>query len=255
MNWSGKGFALADVDDAEPAEIAVLRAERSIDDRDVLDQFRAQRLQRTQVSLAVALRALILLDVVHQHLQAAVHAAVIQVEAEAPDFERLAAALVLAGVDAGVQLLQHLVVAGEQRAVEDFGVAEVDGGLEAFGGDDHGLFLGGELFELQISDGLIWDPNGSRDRRKARCDGLQVILAWCGVLELVLTGSVGVRSCYEGIAAEQLDLCSNDDLSLRVRESPREKRLGLSRNQEGGQHQKCFAYKEFPPLHSATLSL
>ena len=66
------------------------------------------------------LRALVLLDVVHQHFQPAVYAAVIEIESEAPDLERLAAAFVLAGIDSGVELLEDLVVAGEQRALEDF---------------------------------------------------------------------------------------------------------------------------------------
>ncbi len=125
----GQGFALADVHHAQAAEIAILRAEGAVDDGDVLDQFRAERLQRAEVALAVALRALILLDVVHQHLQPAVDAAVIEIEAEAADLERLAAAFMLAGVDAGIQLLQHLIVAREQGAVEDLGVAQVDGGF------------------------------------------------------------------------------------------------------------------------------
>ena len=85
----GQRFALADVDHAEAAEIAVLRAERAVDDGDVLDQFRAERLERAEVALAVALRALILLHVVHQDLEAAVDAAVIEIEAEAADLERL----------------------------------------------------------------------------------------------------------------------------------------------------------------------
>jgi hypothetical protein len=54
----------------------------------------------------VPLRALVLLHVVHQHLEAAVDAAVIQIEAEAPDLERFAAAFVLPGVDPGVELLE-----------------------------------------------------------------------------------------------------------------------------------------------------
>ena len=135
----GQRFALADVDHAEAAEIAVFRAERAVDDGDVLNQLRAERLQRAEVALAVALRALILLHVVHQHFESAVDAAVIEIEAEAADLERFAAAFVLAGVDAGVELLQHLVVAREQRAIEDFGVAQVDGGLERLGGDHDAL--------------------------------------------------------------------------------------------------------------------
>ena len=49
--------------------------------------------------MPVPLRRLILLDVIHQHLQAAVDAAVIEVEAEAAHFNRFPAALVLPGVN------------------------------------------------------------------------------------------------------------------------------------------------------------
>ena len=135
---SGSALPRADVDHAEPAEIAVLRAERSVDDLHVLHQFGRQALERTQISLAVALRALVLLDVVHQHLQSAADAAVIQVEAEAPDLHRLAAAFVLARVDAGVQHVENLVVAREQRADEDLGIAAVHRRLHRLGGDHDG---------------------------------------------------------------------------------------------------------------------
>ena len=97
--------------DAEAAEIAILRAERAVDDRDVLDQFRAERLQSAEIALAVALRALILLHVVDQHFQAAIDSAVVEIEAEAADLERFSAAFVLSRIDAGVQLLQNLIVA------------------------------------------------------------------------------------------------------------------------------------------------
>ena len=60
------------------------------------DQLGRQALQRAEVALPVPLRRLVLLDVVDQHLEPAVDAAVVEVEAEAADLERLAAALVLA---------------------------------------------------------------------------------------------------------------------------------------------------------------
>ena len=115
---------------AKAAEVAVFGAERPVDDRDILNQLRAERFQRAQITLAVSLRALVLLDIVDQDLQAAVHAAVIEIETEPADLERFAAAFVLPRIDARVELLQQLVVAREQRAVEDFGVPEVDGRLE-----------------------------------------------------------------------------------------------------------------------------
>jgi len=90
------------MDHAKPAEISVLSTEGPINNRDVLNQFGTKLLQRSQVSLPVTLRSLVLLNVVHQYFQAAIHAAMIRVESEAPDLERLPTAFVLAGVDAGV---------------------------------------------------------------------------------------------------------------------------------------------------------
>ena len=65
-------------------------------------------------------------------------------------FERLAAAFVLASVDAGVELLEDLIVAGEESSIEYFRVAEVYGRLERMGGDDDALLLGRELEELEV---------------------------------------------------------------------------------------------------------
>src|SRR6185503_2132071 len=75
----------------------------------------------------------------HQDLEAAIHAAVIEIEPEAPDFERFATAFVLARVDAGVELPEHLVVAGEERTVEDFGIAQIDFRFKASRCDDDAL--------------------------------------------------------------------------------------------------------------------
>src|SRR5579871_6670134 len=114
------------MDDAQAAEIAVFGAERTIRDRNVLNQLRAERLERAEVALAMGLRRLILLHIVHQHLESAIHAAVIEVEAEAADLEGFAAAFMLAGIDSGVELLKELVIARKQGAVEDLGVAKVE---------------------------------------------------------------------------------------------------------------------------------
>ena len=70
----------------------------------------------------MALCGLILLNVVDQHLQPAADAAVVQVESEAPDLNRLAAAFVLANVDAGIELMEDLIVSREERLLEDFGI-------------------------------------------------------------------------------------------------------------------------------------
>ena len=101
----------------------------------------------------MALSPLVLLDVVDQDLEAAVDAAVVQVEAEAADLERLPAAFVLSGVDAGVELLHDLIVAGEEGAVEDLGVAEVDAGLDRLGLDDDALTLAGDAGESDVEHG------------------------------------------------------------------------------------------------------
>src|SRR3989442_5465241 len=93
----------------------------------------SQRLQRAQVPLAVSLRRLVLLHIIHQHLEAAVDASVVQIETKAADFERLPSTFVLAGVDAGGQRVEYLVVTGEQRVLVDGIVAAVDG-IEGRGG-------------------------------------------------------------------------------------------------------------------------
>ena len=155
MNLIGQRFALVDVDHAQAAEIAVLGAERAVGDGHVLNQLGAERFQRAQVALPVALCALVLLHVVHQHLEAAVDAAVVEVETEAANLERLAAALVLAGVDPGIELLQHLVVAREQRAVEDLRIPQVQLGLQGLSGNYDALVLCRQLGQRHILDGEL----------------------------------------------------------------------------------------------------
>src|SRR5438094_7896379 len=86
----------------------------------------SQRLQRAQVPLAVSLRRLVLLHIIHQYLEAAVDASVVQIETKAADFERLPSTFVLAGVDAGGQRVDYLVVTGEQRVLVDGIVAAVE---------------------------------------------------------------------------------------------------------------------------------
>lgn len=98
----------------------------------------------------MALRALILLHAVDHDLEPSIDTAVIEVESEAADLEGLAAAFMLAGVDARIQLLQHLVVARKEGAVEDFGVAQVDGGFHFVGRDHNALVLGGQLREYDV---------------------------------------------------------------------------------------------------------
>jgi len=133
-------FAGANVHHAEAAEIAVLRAERAVDDVHAFHQLGSQAFERAEVSLAVPLRALVLLHVVHQHFESAADAAVIQIEAEAADLQGFPSAFMLPGVDPGVQDVKDLVVAGEEGAGEDFRVAAVDAGFDGLGGDHDGGF-------------------------------------------------------------------------------------------------------------------
>jgi hypothetical protein len=177
-----------DVDYAQAAEIAILGAEGAVGDGDVRNQFRTERFERAQITLAVALRALVLLHVIHQHFEAAVDAAVIQVEAEAPDLQRFAAAFMLAGVDRGIELLQHLVIAREQCAIDDFGVAQVDARLHGFGGDDDALVPGGDLRERDVLNGQL------ARQFQAQADGGQ-----CGGFGFDLVCAIGGR--HENVAA------------------------------------------------------
>ena len=108
---------------AKAAEIAVLRAERSVDDVQAFHEFGSQAFERPEVSLPVPLGALVLLHIVHEDLESAADAAVIEVEAEAANLQGFPPALVLSGVDAGVEHMKDLVVAGKDGASEYFRVA------------------------------------------------------------------------------------------------------------------------------------
>src|SRR5437879_6365853 len=143
----------ADVHHAQTAEITVLRAERAIDDRDFLDEFRTECLQRPQIPLPMSLGSLILLDVIQEHLQPTFYAAVIEIEAEATDLERLPVAFMLPGIDAGIKLLQHLIVTAEQGSIEHFRIAQVNRRFETLRADDHALRLRPHRAKLEIGRG------------------------------------------------------------------------------------------------------
>ena len=99
------------MDDAKGGKIAVLRAERAVDDIDVIHQFRAEGFQPAEIALSVGLRRLILRNVIDQNFEASVEAAVIEVEAESAKLKRLATTLVLPGVDAAIERFDQLIVA------------------------------------------------------------------------------------------------------------------------------------------------
>ena len=146
----GQRFPLLNMHHAQAAEVAILSTKRPVDQRHLLNQFRAQSFQSAKVTLPMPLRSLILLNVVHHHLQPAVHPAMIQVETKPPDFQRLAAALMLPRVDACVQLLQHLVVTREQSSIENLFVAHVNRRFVCVGRDHYALALRRQLNEAQI---------------------------------------------------------------------------------------------------------
>jgi hypothetical protein len=95
----------------------------------------------------MALRALVLLHVIHQDLQPAIHSAVVQVESESPYLEGLAATLVLTSVDTSIELPKYLVIPSEKCTIEDLRVPEVDRWLERLRSDDDAFFLCSELLK------------------------------------------------------------------------------------------------------------
>ena len=91
------------MDDAQPAEVPILRTEWAVDQSDFLYQLRRDALEGPEITLAVSLGRLVLLDVIHKNLQAAIHAAMVEIEAEAADFEGFAATFVLSGINSGAE--------------------------------------------------------------------------------------------------------------------------------------------------------
>ena len=148
-------FALTDMDDSEAAEIPIFRAEWSVDDGYVLNEFRTESFERSEISLAVTLGSLILLNVVDEYFQAAVDAAVVEVEPETTDLGSTFRRLRAGSVNPGVQLLEDLVVAGEQRSVEDLGVTQIDGRLNRSRRDHYTLTLGFQFGEVGCLSGSL----------------------------------------------------------------------------------------------------
>ncbi|MFN7920009.1 MAG: hypothetical protein U0Q16_07930 [Bryobacteraceae bacterium] len=150
---------------AESAEVAVFGAEGSVDNLGFLNEFGGEAFEGSEVALSVALGRLVLLDVVDEDFEAAVDAAMVEVEAEAADFDGFSTAFVLSGVDAGVELMEDLVVAGEEGLLEDFGVAAVDAGFEGGGGDDDAGF---DWRRLGDGTRLLGEE---RERNADECEG------------------------------------------------------------------------------------
>ena len=180
---------------AEAAEIAVFRAERAVGDGHILDEFRAERLERSEVALAVALRALILLDVVHQDLEPAIDSAVIQVEAEAADLERLAAAFVLAGIDSGIELLQHLVIAGKERFSENFRIPKINNRLDGSRGDYNALAVSMKRLKsyLKILNASVRNGYVAPDAFKLRGGNYDAVSARSHSCNSEATGHISTR--------------------------------------------------------------
>ncbi len=131
-----KRFALADMNHSKTGEISILRTKRTVDHGDVLDQFRTDRFERAEITLAVALGALILLDPIEQNLKPSVDATVVHIETEAPNFKGFSATFVLTRIDSRIELLEYLIVARKQSAVEYLFIPAINAWFDR-GGSDH----------------------------------------------------------------------------------------------------------------------
>jgi hypothetical protein len=71
------------VDHAQPGKISVLRAEGPVEDVHIVNQFWSQALQRSEIALTMSLRPLILLKIVNQDFQPAIHPTMVEIESKA----------------------------------------------------------------------------------------------------------------------------------------------------------------------------
>jgi hypothetical protein len=110
---------------------------------------------------------MVLRHVVDQHAQPTVDAAMVEIETEAADLERLAAAFVLPGVDARVQQMEDLVVAREKRLTENLGVAEINRRGQRCRRDDDALVDRAQQFREGLLF-LLCRPFLLRRRRSGR---------------------------------------------------------------------------------------
>ena len=96
---------------AEAGEVSVLGAERAVDDVYIINELRSEALELTEIALTVSLRALILLNIIDKDLEATIDSAVIEIETESSDLNRLTAAFVLACIDSRGKCVKDLVIA------------------------------------------------------------------------------------------------------------------------------------------------
>src|SRR5437868_14320490 len=75
----GQRLFQANMHHAQSREVAILGAERPVENVYIIDQFRRQALELTEIALAVSLARLVLLYVIYEKLQAAIDAAVIEI--------------------------------------------------------------------------------------------------------------------------------------------------------------------------------
>jgi hypothetical protein len=125
------------------------------------------------------LGSLILLNVIQEHLEPAIHAAMIQIEAETSDLKRFATALVLAGVDAGIELLEDLIVTAEKSPVEHLRIAKVERGFESLCRYNHALRSSFDRAELQLGSGVLVGNQNEvfRNRVESRCRSVDPIVS------------------------------------------------------------------------------
>jgi hypothetical protein len=138
-----KALLQPDMNDAEGLKISILCTEWAVDNVDVIHQFRAKGLEKAEITLAVGLRALVLGYVVYQDLNPAVQAAMVEVESKPAKLERLAASLVLPGIDSTIEGFEKLIVAQKQSVLVNSVIAAIDCRIGCAGRDDQCLLLPG----------------------------------------------------------------------------------------------------------------
>ena len=119
----------------------------------------------------------------------------------------------LAGVDTRVELLEDLVVAGEESSIEHFRVAQVYGGLERVRGDYDALLSGGELQELQVEVGKLAGENGDFAGQWGEAGSLDEQLVGSGSDVSKMKLPIGIGGCQ---CVSEMQCCAGDGLALRI---------------------------------------